>query len=244
MRILENYVILLLFFTIYSFLGWVLETTFASINSGKFINRGFLTGIFCPIYGFAAILIIKASSTISIYVKYYYIWLLVSVLLSITLVTALEYITGFILERLFNCKWWDYSDNYANIKGYVCLKYSLLWGVLAFLLVQMVHPLILKVILNIPFRIKGYYGVILLFYFIADTIRSVTDALSLRKIIINYSNFPVKMYHQKILQYKRFFVAFPRLLLLNAGIINRDIRRILNCKIDKIKIALKNKFQV
>lgn len=239
---MENYIILLLLFAVYSFLGWVLETTFASINAGKFINRGFLTGSFCPIYGLGAILIIKASSGIDIYIEYYYTGVLISVLFSIILVTALEYITGFILERLFNCKWWDYSDNHANIKGYVCLKYSLLWGVLAFLLVQMVHPLILKIVLNIPFRIKIYYAVILGIYFIGDTIRSVTDALNLRNVIINYSNFSVKMYCEKILQYKRFFIAFPRLLFLNAGVINRDIRRILNGKIDKIKIAVKNKF--
>ncbi|KZL89657.1 putative ABC transporter permease [Clostridium magnum] len=239
---MENYIILLVLFTVYSFLGWVLETTFASINAGKFINRGFLTGSFCPIYGLGAILIIKASSGIDIYIEYYYTGVLISVLFSIILVTALEYITGFILERLFNCKWWDYSDNHANIKGYVCFKYSLLWGVLAFFLVQMVHPLILKIVLNIPFRIKIYYAIILGIYFIGDTIRSVTDALNLRNVIINYSNFSVKMYCEKILQYKRFFIAFPRLLFLNAGVINRDIRRILNGKIDKIKIVVKNKF--
>lgn len=239
---MENYIILLLLFTVYSFLGWVLETTFASINAGKFINRGFLTGSFCPIYGLGAILIIKASSEIDIYIEYYYAQVLISVLFSTILVTALEYITGFILERLFNCKWWDYSDNYGNIKGYVCLKYSLLWGVFAFLLVQMVHPLILKIVLNIPFRIKIYYAVILGIYFIGDTIRSVTDALNLRNVVINHSNFSAKLYYEKILQYKRFFIAFPRLLFLNAGVINRDIRRILNGKIDKIKITVKNKF--
>jgi Predicted membrane protein len=222
----------------------VLETTFASINAGKFINRGFLTGSFCPIYGLGAILIIKVSSDINIYIEHYYTQVIINVLFSIILVTVLEYITGFILERLFNCKWWDYSDNYANIKGYVCLKYSLLWGVLAFLLVQIVHPLISKIVLNVPLRIKIYYAVILVVYFIVDTIRSVTDALNLRKVIINYSNFSVKLYYKKIIQYKRFFIAFPRLLYLNAGVINRDIRRILNGKIDKIKIAVKNKFQV
>lgn len=236
--------ILLLFFTIYSFFGWVLETIFASINAGKFINRGFLRGFFCPMYGICSILIIKASLKANVYIHCYYTWILISILFSIILVTAIEYITGFILEKLFNCKWWDYSDNYANIKGYVCLKYSLLWGMLAFLLVQIVHPLISKIILNIPIRIKIYYAIILLFYFIGDTVKSITDALNLRKVIVNYSNFSVKIYYEKIIKYKRFFIAFPRLLLLNAGIINRDIRRILNDKIDKIKIALKNKFQV
>lgn len=239
---MEYFVILLLFFTIYSFLGWVMETIFASINAGKFINRGFLRGCFCPIYGLGAVLIIQVSSRVNIYIDYYYTRILISVIFSIISVTALEYITGFILEKLFNCKWWDYSDNYANLKGYVCLKYSLLWGVLAFLLVQMVHPLILKIVSNIPPRMKIYNAAILVVYFTGDTVRSVTDALNLREVIINYSSIPVKMYHERILKYKRFFIAFPRLLLLNAGIINRDIRRILNGKIDKIKVAVKKKF--
>lgn len=239
----ESHVIIFLFFTIYSFLGWMLETTFASINERKFINRGFLKGFFCPIYGLGAILIVKAYSWMNIYIKGYYTWMLISVLVSIILVTALEYITGFILESLFNFKWWDYSNNYANINGYICLKYSLLWGFFAFFLVQVAHPLISKIVLNIPVEIKDYCAIFLLFYFIGDTIRSVIDALNLRKVIINYSNFSVKLYYEKIIQYKRFFVAYPRLLLLNAGVINRDIRRVLNDKIDKIKVVFKNRFQ-
>lgn len=240
---MERSVTLFLFFAIYSCLGWVLESNFARIKEGMFINRGFLAGPFCPIYGLGAVLIIKAFSLINNYIKDYYTWIFVSVVFSIILVSALEYITGIILEGFFNCKWWDYSDNYANIKGYICLKYSLLWGFIAFLLMQVIHPLILKIVLNIPFEIKSYYTVFLLLYFIVDTIKSIIDALNLRNVVINYSNFSIKMYYEKIIQYKRFFIAYPRLLLLNAGVINRDLRRELNVKIDKIKMVFKNRFQ-
>ena len=109
-----------------------METIFASINERKLINRGFLTGFFCPIYGFGAILIVQSSKWVTVVFEDYSTSLFISILFSILLVTALEYITGFALEKVFNCKWWDYSDNAMNLKGYICLKYSLLWGILAF----------------------------------------------------------------------------------------------------------------
>lgn len=232
-----------LFFAIYSFLGWCLETVFASIRDRKFINRGFLTACFCPIYGFGAVLIIKLSSVINMNIKNYYLSMVVSILSSIILVSALEYITGFILELIFNCKWWDYSDNFANIKGYVCLKYSLLWGFIEFILIQVIHPLVMELVINISIRIKVYYALFLLLYFIIDTIKSVTGVLDLKKVIVNYSNFSIKRYYEKILEYKRIFRAYPRLMILSAGTINRDIRSILNEGIDKIKMEFKNRFQ-
>lgn len=234
---------LFLYFVIYSFLGWVLETAFVSIKERKLINRGFLTACFCPIYGFAAILIIKFSSLITMNMKNYYLSTFVSILLSIILVSALEYLTGFVLELIFDCKWWDYSDNFANLHGYICLKYSLLWGLLGFILIQVIHPLILQEVINIPVQIKLYYSLILISYFIIDTIKSIIDALDLKKVIFNYSNFTINKYYQKILKYQRIFRAYPRLMILNAGIINRDIRSILNDRIDKIKMELKNRLQ-
>ncbi|MHB8172535.1 MAG: putative ABC transporter permease [Thermincolia bacterium] len=233
---------LLLFFAVYSFLGWMLETTFASINERKFINRGFLTGVFCPIYGFGAILIIQSSQWVNTIFTDYFTALIISMLFSIFLVTALEYITGLLLEKIFNCKWWDYSNNAANLQGYICIKYSLFWGLLAFFLVQIVHPAISEMIFSIPTSIKGYIATLLFIYFLADTAKSVIDALDLREVVLNYSKFPVSIYCEKILQYKRFFLAFPRLLILNAGIINRDVRSVLNDRLDKIKMELKSRF--
>nr|WP_286207991.1 hypothetical protein [Clostridium caldaquaticum] len=234
---------MVLFFAIYSFLGWLMETIFASINERKFINRGFLNGFFCPIYGFGAILIVQFSKWIIFVFKDYSTSLLISIVFSTILVTVLEYITGFALEKVFNCKWWDYSNNAMNVKGYICLKYSLLWGILAFLLVQVVHPTFSKLIFSVPVSTKGYIAAVIILYFLIDTTKSVLEALDLRKVIINYTDLPVNKYYEKIIKYKRFFLAFPRLLILNAGILNRDIRSILNDKIDKIKVEIKSRFR-
>jgi len=233
---------LLLFFTIYSFLGWMMESVFASINERKIINRGFLTGFFCPIYGFGAVLILQSSKWVANVFENYFTALIINILFAVILVTVLEYITGFLLEKIFNCKWWDYSHNVLNIHGYICLQYSLLWGGLIFLLLQVIHPKISEVVFSIPSSVKGYLTAFLLLYFLADTVKSVVDALNLRKVILNYSNVSVNRYYEKIIRYKRLFLAFPRLLILNAGIINRDIRSILNDRMVKIKVELKSRF--
>jgi uncharacterized membrane protein len=219
-----------------------METVFASINERKIINRGFLTGFFCPIYGFGAVLILQSSKWVANVFENHFTSLIINLLFSIILVTVLEYITGFLLEKFFDCKWWDYSDNALNLKGYICLKYSLFWGLLTFLLLQVVHPAISEVIFSIPGHVKGYLAAFLLVYFLVDTAKSVIDALDLRKVILDASNISSNKYYEKIIQYKRFFIAFPRLLILNAGIINRDIRSILNERMDKIKVELKSRF--
>ena len=237
------YAELFLFFTFYSFLGWVLETIFATVKHKRFINRGFLHGFFCPIYGFGAILVLLSSEWATRVFEHNLTALGISILLAITLVTAVEYLTGFILEKIFNCKWWDYSNNFANIHGYISFNYSLLWGLLAFLLIQVVHPVVSEVILSISVSVRGYIALLLFLYFLADTAKTVIDALDLREVILNYTNLPDNKYYEKILRYKRFFMAFPRLLVLNAGIIKRDVRSILNDRFDQIKIDFKNKFQ-
>lgn len=234
---------MMLVFTIYSFLGWVLETIFASISHRKFINRGFLIGPFTPIYGFGAILIILYFNWISFSFDNKLLTLIINLIVSTLLVTALECVTGFTLEKIFHSKWWDYSDKFLNLRGYVCIKYSILWGVLAFALIKMIHPIVKDALYFIPVQFKYYAARILLAYFIFDTTKSVIGTLDLRKAIINYSDVSIDIYKKKIMKYKRIFLAFPRLLILNAGIINRDVRSILNGRINKIKAELKNKFR-
>jgi len=240
---MESYFELLLFFTIYAFLGWTMETIFASVKAKKFINRGFLTGFFCPIYGVGAILAIQSSKWIDTFLSYNYKSLIVSILFSILLVTLLEYITGMLLEKIFKCKWWDYSSEVANVKGYICVKYSLLWGVLAFLLVRVLHAVILNIVIAIPVMVKEYVAIFLTLYFLVDTSKSAFDALNLRKVVLHYSKFSLNDYYEKIFKHKRFFLAFPGLLRLNADIINRDVRSILNDKLNKIKNEIKNKIE-
>ena len=90
---------------------------------------------------------------------------------------------------------------------------------------------------------RVYFSIALLIYFLADTIKLVMDIVDLRRVIIKYSNFSVNKYYEKIIKYKRIFLVFPRLLILNAGIINRDVRSVLNGRINKIKDEIKSRFQ-
>ncbi len=110
-------------FFIYSFFGWVWETFYVSIKHGEFINRGFVSGPLCTIYGFGAIsvyLILKPAEGN----------LLFLFLGGIVVATLLEYITAVLMESIFHTSWWDYSDNKFNFQGRICLGASLGWGVL------------------------------------------------------------------------------------------------------------------
>ena len=110
------------FFYIYGVLGWCVEVAYAAVKQGKFINRGFLNGPICPIYGVGVVLVIYCLGEVRGN-------LLVLYAASIALVTVIEGITGFVMDKMFHHKWWDYSNQPLNIGGYVCLVFSLIWGI-------------------------------------------------------------------------------------------------------------------
>lgn len=164
------------FFIIYSFLGWSVEVAFHTVTSGKFINRGFLNGPVCPIYGFGMIILIFLLGSL---VNNFIILFIGSFLLT----TILEFITGFILEKIFDTKWWDYSDNPFNIKGYVCLSFSILWGLAAVFVLNILHPTINKFISFLDNKIGNILLVLLIAYFIADFIVTIQGILKINKHI-------------------------------------------------------------
>ena len=130
-------------FLIYAFLGWCSEVVFAALNTGKFVNRGFCNGPICPIYGFG-------MHFVSLCLMPFRDNLPLLFILSLLLTSFIEFITGFVLEKFFNQKWWDYSKMPFNIKGYVCLKFSVLWGLACVFIIRLVHPFILKLIGILP----------------------------------------------------------------------------------------------
>ena len=156
-------------FAIYAFAGWLLETSYASIRERRFVNRGFLCGPFCPIYGFGALLIIAVAERVGARMDTPWTRGLVIVLVSALLVTWLEYATGWILDRIFHRKWWDYQGRRLNIGGYVCLEYSLLWGALAFMLAELIHPAVLLLLTPLPGWFDMTAAWIILLYFAIDT---------------------------------------------------------------------------
>ena len=128
---------------VYGFLGWCTEVAYAAAKQGKFVNRGFLNGPICPVYGIGVGVVVQFLTPVENNLVLLYIS-------STILVTVIEGITGFLLEKIFHNKWWDYSEQPLNIGGYVCVLFSLIWGVFCVLIVKIIHPLIYKVLTMIP----------------------------------------------------------------------------------------------
>lgn len=167
---------MLSFFFIYAFLGWCMEVSYAVLNTGRFKNRGFLNGPVCPIYGFGMSLILLLVEPVQDNLFLLFVF-------STLLTTALEFITGFILEKIFGAKWWDYSKLPFNINGYVCLKFSLYWGLICTFVIKIIHSLINAVIKLVP----GLFLSILLIFFsvliFSDSIVTICTILKLKKRI-------------------------------------------------------------
>lgn len=138
------YELLLIFFT-YAFLGWCSEVAFATLKTGGFVNRGFLNGPVCPIYGFGMVIVVLFLTPLT------RSWPLLF-FGSMVLTTALEFFTGWVLEKLFHTKWWDYTGRKFNIKGYVCLEFSILWGLGCVLIMRVLHPDILSLLRRVPHK--------------------------------------------------------------------------------------------
>lgn len=153
----------LLFFLIYGFLGFLLETVFRSLADGKlYISRGFLTRGFCPLYGICAILILEIYTLCELTYKGTLTILIIATGASMSLVTLLEYISGRMLDRVFHFKLWDYSSNPLNLHSYICLEFSLVWGILALLLTYFVNPVMEVLIYAIPYNIRTIIAISLL----------------------------------------------------------------------------------
>ena len=135
-------------FLIYAFVGWCTEVVYATLKHGRFVNRGFLIGPVCPIYGLGVLSVVMFLEPIKDD------WGLLF-LSSMVFTSAIEFIGGFILERLFNEKWWDYSEEHFNLKGYICLKFSIMWGLACVLVIDVVHPSVMAALRLIPQTAKA-----------------------------------------------------------------------------------------
>lgn len=132
---------LLWFFFLYSVLGWIVEVVYHAAVCGRIVNRGFLNGPVCPIYGFGMIGVLwmvflitpegqKGPGLLSLFLG------------GMLLTTAIELFGGWALDRLFHMQWWDYSSEPFNLHGYICLKFSIFWGLGVVLVVRLIHPIV------------------------------------------------------------------------------------------------------
>lgn len=165
---------LILYFFVYGFLGWCTEVAFVACKERKFVNRGFLNGPICPIYGIGVGIVVQ-------FLTPYKENLVLLYIASVVMVTALEWVTGFILEKIFHNKWWDYSKMPLNLNGYVCLLFSLIWGVACVLIVDFIHPLIHKVLSWIPFPVGMTLIVVLSIVMFVDLYVTASTILKMNK---------------------------------------------------------------
>ena len=170
----QNFYELVWIFIIYAFIGWCTEVSYAALDTGKFVNRGFLNGPYCPIYGCGVVIVVAILTPLKEN-------LLILFAGSFLLTSVLEYITGYILEKVFHNKWWDYSDRPFNIKGYVCLKFSIYWGLACTFIMDIIHPIIYAAIRFIPFVLGVVLLSIIMCVFAADCIITVTTILKFNK---------------------------------------------------------------
>ena len=161
-------------FIIYSIIGWIMEVTIVSAQKKKITARGFLIGPWCPIYGFGALFI-------TLLLKKYYEDPLVLFIMSFLLGTILEYVTSYLMEKLFHARWWDYSDHRFHINGRVSLTTSLGFGTLGLILVYIFNPFFLKIIKNVPTLIFNIIMIIIFLIFISDVITSYKIISKLKK---------------------------------------------------------------
>lgn len=167
----------LFFFYIYCFFGWCFESAFVSFKSRKLVNRGFMRGPFLPLYGSGAIMMLVVSMPFRDNVFLTYIAGVIGA-------TALEYVTGVVMEALFKVRYWDYSNKPFNFQGHICLSSSVAWGFFTILMTRVIHAPIEQRVTAIPARVLAWVTILLTIYIVADFTLSFKAALDLRDIMV------------------------------------------------------------
>lgn len=205
---IENYILL---FFIYSFAGWFVELTREYIRSKKVVNRGFLVGPYCPIYGCGAILI-------TFLLQKYSDDALVTFVLSTVICGILEYLTSYIMEKIFKARWWDYSDRKFNINGRICLENLVWFGLGGTIVVNYINPLLLDCFKFIPELLLHIILEIIMTGFLVDIIVSLRIIFNLKEMkkelrdnTIEISAKVRKIILKKLILYRRLVNAFPKI---------------------------------
>lgn len=168
--------IYILLFFFYSAAGWFVESLYRSIGEKRIINSGFLTGPMCPIYGTGALVM-----TVFLYNPFKDNMLAVF-LLGMVLCDLVEYVTSVLMEILFHARWWDYTYEFLNIKGRICFKHTLYWGIASVAFVKLLHPKIDSIVQNFNLRTVRVLLIIIFAVFFLDVANSVRKALDIRKL--------------------------------------------------------------
>ena len=202
-----------LYFIIYAVVGWCSEVLYAYIMKNKITNRGFLLGPLCPIYGFGALAVL-------ILLKPYVNHPLGFFVLAMFVCSVIEYVAGYLMEKLFKARWWDYSNTKFNLNGRVCLDTLIPFGVGALIVNYLFHPNLVKLISMIPSRVVTIFVIAFAIIFVADLILSFNIVNGFKKTIKQVSladrtddinNYIKNLFANRSHFYRRLINAFPGL---------------------------------
>lgn len=172
-----NYVFM---FFIFSAIGWAIECTYRSLGERKIINSGFLYGPMCPIYGTGCLVFELILVPLSQPIEKRVIPVL---LLGMVLADIVEYATSYIMEKLFNARWWDYSNNFLNLHGRICFKHTCYWGLFSFLFVYLISPMYDFVIGFIPQDIRNIAVGVVFAIFLVDLFLTVKATMDIHRLM-------------------------------------------------------------
>lgn len=211
---------------IYSFGGWVIEMFVMGFTEKKMVNRGFLLGPYCPIYGVGGLLMTFLLHKFTSHLAFLFF-------MAILIGSVLEYITGYLMEKIFKAKWWDYSNKFCNLNGRICLLNSILFGLLGVILIYIINPFLHFCLFSIPIKFLYFIAGLLLSLFIIDCIVSfhvITElkltTLALKKDYSDEMSHKVReVLSNQSWSFKRILNAFPDLKFLNIKDIKEKIKK-------------------
>lgn len=223
-----------LLFIMYAFLGWIMEVTVTFIKSHKFVNRGFLIGPYCPIYGWGCLLIILLLDRYKSHPVILFI-------MAIVICSILEYVTSLVMEKLFNARWWDYSDKKFNINGRICLETMIPFGILGTLITYVINPFFEKILLRLPIWLLYTLAILIFVIFVIDNIISFNIVTNLKQEIKKAERDQTEEITKKIkttlsrrsILHKRLINAFPHIKTRKEFL--EDIQKRIEKNIEKLE---------
>lgn len=201
-----------LLFIIYSCMGWIMEVIGKLIEKHKFINRGFLIGPYCPIYGWGCLTMILLLSK-------YLDEPIILFFMAILICSILEYFTSYFMEKLFNARWWDYSKRKFNINGRICLETMIPFGILGCLILYIVNPFIINILDKVPNNILYALALFIFIIYVIDNIISLNIMVKFKVTMKTVERDGTEEITKKVKDilfnrnwlYRRLIKAFPNL---------------------------------
>lgn len=219
----EIYVLL---FISYSIFGWIIEVINEIITCHRFVNRGFLIGPYCPIYGCGGVLI-------TIFLSKYYSHPITLFILAVVICSVLEYLASYLMEKLFNLRWWDYSNRKYNINGRICAETMLPFGLLGLVMIYLINPLLFKLYSLMSQPVLHKVSIIIIIVFTIDCLITLFTLISIKSDIKFYEKDNTAEIASRIKDflfsknrlYRRVLSAYPNIKLIIKENIDKVISK-------------------